>query len=396
MVSIIVPVYNVEKYLPVCIESILNQTLKDLEIILIDDGSTDNSARICDEYAARDSRVVVIHKENGGVVRARNSGLEVAHGEYIGFVDGDDWVGKAMFADLMDTARQEKADIVGLTSYFVNRDGCQTFCQRGIPSGLYNKKGRTINKLLRNLIYVEDLSNIAFPDALWNYVFTKDLIWKHQIEVDPKTKRADDSLCLYSCLIDACKVVMVDRAYYHYRMRGDSIVHSLDNDYFTDISLFYQQLKMKFCQHPASEILMGQLNRYMLYMAVEGINEKFGLGLGLIVPYYLPPQKFLRQYSGKKIALYGAGGVGQSYYRLFQMAESVEIIAWVDRQWEMYRAKGLAVESTSVLTERDYNVILIAVDDVNTAGVIRADLLKLGIPADKVYYGKPRNLIQTV
>ncbi len=89
-ISIIVPVYNVEKYLKECIESILSQTYKNIEIILIDDGSTDNSGKICDEYLKKDSRVKVIHKENGGLSDARNTGIEIASGKYIGFVDSDD------------------------------------------------------------------------------------------------------------------------------------------------------------------------------------------------------------------------------------------------------------------------------------------------------------------
>lgn len=91
-ISIIVPVYNVEKYLRKCIDSILNQTFKDFELILIDDGSTDESGKICDEYNLKDNRIKVIHKENGGLSSARNAGLDIAQGEYIGFVDSDDWI----------------------------------------------------------------------------------------------------------------------------------------------------------------------------------------------------------------------------------------------------------------------------------------------------------------
>lgn len=96
-VSIIVPIYNVEKYLPKCIESILNQTYKDLELILVDDGSPDNSPKICDEYAQKDDRVIVIHKPNGGVSSARNAGLDIATGQYIGFVDPDDYIASDMY-----------------------------------------------------------------------------------------------------------------------------------------------------------------------------------------------------------------------------------------------------------------------------------------------------------
>ena len=101
MLSIIVPVYNVEKYIGKCIESIVNQTYKDLEIILVDDGSTDNSGKICDEWARKDKRIKVIHKKNGGLSDARNAGLDICTGDYIGFVDSDDYIELNMYEDLL-------------------------------------------------------------------------------------------------------------------------------------------------------------------------------------------------------------------------------------------------------------------------------------------------------
>ncbi len=97
LVSVIVAVYNIEEYLPRCVESIMHQTYRKLEIILVDDGSTDGSGDICDEYAGKDDRILVIHKKNGGLSDARNAGLERASGDYIGFVDGDDWIEEGMY-----------------------------------------------------------------------------------------------------------------------------------------------------------------------------------------------------------------------------------------------------------------------------------------------------------
>ena len=102
LISVIVPVYNVESYLEKCIDSIIHQTYKNLEIILVDDGSTDNSGKICDVYKEKDSRIKVIHKQNRGLSSARNCGLEIAKGEYIGFVDGDDYIAEDMYALLKD------------------------------------------------------------------------------------------------------------------------------------------------------------------------------------------------------------------------------------------------------------------------------------------------------
>ena len=111
-VSIIVPVYNVEKYLNRCIQSLLNQTLKDIEIIMVDDGSPDRCPQMCDNYAKKDNRIKVIHKQNAGLGYARNSGLEIATGEYIAFVDSDDFVNSQMYETLYNNAVSTKADVV--------------------------------------------------------------------------------------------------------------------------------------------------------------------------------------------------------------------------------------------------------------------------------------------
>ena len=122
LISIIVPVYNVEQYLAQCIESILKQTYKYLQIILVDDGSTDGSGSICDKYKEIDERIIVIHQQNKGLVGARKAGLYMATGQYIGFVDGDDYINKEMYQSLLDYAITETADVVH-SAYFIDKWG---------------------------------------------------------------------------------------------------------------------------------------------------------------------------------------------------------------------------------------------------------------------------------
>ena len=111
-VSVIVPVYNVSRFLPECIESVINQTYGDFELILVDDGSTDGSGIICDNYASKDNRIIVLHKTNGGLTSARNAGLSTASGEWIMHLDGDDWIEPDMLFEFVATADREKADLV--------------------------------------------------------------------------------------------------------------------------------------------------------------------------------------------------------------------------------------------------------------------------------------------
>ena len=124
LISVIVPIYNVEKYLDKCIESIVNQTYKNLEIILVDDGSPDNCPAMCDAWAEKDSRIKVVHKENGGAGSARNAGLDVSSGEYIGFVDGDDYIDSDFYETLINKSRNGYYDIV--TCGFKTFESCKT------------------------------------------------------------------------------------------------------------------------------------------------------------------------------------------------------------------------------------------------------------------------------
>lgn len=123
MISIIIPIYKVEQYLDECVTSIINQTYKDLEIILVDDGSPDKCPRMCDEWAKKDARIKVVHKKNGGLSSARNAGLKVAKGEYIGFVDSDDYVDETMYEDLMRVMNQNENTMVVSSPIIRNKNG---------------------------------------------------------------------------------------------------------------------------------------------------------------------------------------------------------------------------------------------------------------------------------
>ena len=135
IISIIVPVYNVESYLERCIESILNQSFKEFELILVNDGSTDSCKDICNEYKTKDKRIKVIHKENGGLSSARNAGLDIARGKYIGFVDSDDFINKDMYKTLFNTIQDNNSDMIICDYYKVNEENNDTiifFCHFGL------------------------------------------------------------------------------------------------------------------------------------------------------------------------------------------------------------------------------------------------------------------------
>ena len=139
-ISIIIPVYNVEKFLHNCLDSVLKQTYRNLEIILIDDGSTDNSGKICDNYAKIDNRIIVIHKENGGVSSARNVALKIAKGDYIVWIDSDDFISKNMITYLCEKILEFNADIYFFNYNIIKKDKIEKIKLLNLPNGIISKK----------------------------------------------------------------------------------------------------------------------------------------------------------------------------------------------------------------------------------------------------------------
>lgn len=176
MISVIVPIYNVEKYLHRCIESIINQTYTNLQIILVDDGSPDNCGIICDEFAQKDSRIKVIHQKNKGVSAARNAGLEVATGEYVGFVDPDDYIDEQMYGNMLDALRETNSDLVICGYDYVNEQGnvlrpyeekdVQILTQKEYMSMQFDMPPTIRHTVWNKLFKARSWGNLRFPENL--------------------------------------------------------------------------------------------------------------------------------------------------------------------------------------------------------------------------------------
>lgn len=211
LVSIIVPVYNVEKYLRQCIDSIINQTYKNIEIILVDDGSTDNSGKICDEYAKKDKRIKVIHKKNGGLSDARNVGIEKATGETLSFVDSDDFVEEDMIETMFNELIKKNVKIV--------------------VHGYYIKKAEKIaHKKINEEKVISDMEAIKlcfcdnnFGFYVWNKIYKKELFEKIRF---PKGKNSEDRYVVPRLIKNAKEVYYNSSPIYYYLQRDESIVHS--------------------------------------------------------------------------------------------------------------------------------------------------------------------------
>ena len=218
LISIIVPIYNVEKYLNKCIESIVNQTYENIEIILIDDGSNDNSGIICDEYAKKDNRIIVVHKGNGGVSSARNKGLKIAKGEWISFVDADDWIEQTFCQTLLNKVTQEQADIA-LCGY--NR-----ITDNRIEKINANNQEVFLNS---NEYLVKSLN----PQTGFGFCHMK-LIKKEvlkSISFNERIEVGEDALFNIQLSTYIKKAVFLKQPLYNYRINNQSVVKRYDENY---------------------------------------------------------------------------------------------------------------------------------------------------------------------
>lgn len=216
MISVIVPVYNVEKYLDKCMQSIVDQTYKNLEIIIVDDGSVDNCPAICDEWAKKDRRIKVVHKKNGGLSSARNAGLDIFTGEYVMFVDSDDWIDKNSAEILLQTAENNNADIVCGSLYLENTDGTNLVPQ--IQNAVYEGE-EIVKNFLLDKIRPEVCSKIYKGELIRQFGFDENL------------RYAEDLQFNFFLMMKAKKLSIINFSFYHYLLNSGN---SITTPYITD------------------------------------------------------------------------------------------------------------------------------------------------------------------
>lgn len=261
--SIIIPVYNVEKYINKCVDSVLSQTFTDFELILVDDGSPDNCPAICDEYAKKDPRVKVIHKENGGLINARKSGLKIASGEYIGFVDGDDWIEPDTYKNFADMIKKHSPDMVLSDFYYDN--GAELSNSNQLFEQEFYDKTALKEKLYPKMLFSGQYYKFGVNPCCWSKVYKKELIEKNLFQVDGRIKMGEDAAFTYPCLLDAESVATIKKPGYHYMSNEQSMTNSYDKNLKSIIFLPYERIKEK-CRECKTD-LGNQPDYYLLYLA---------------------------------------------------------------------------------------------------------------------------------
>ena len=226
IISVIIPIYRVEKYLNKCVDSVLNQTHRNIQVILVDDGSPDNCPAICDEYAKKDRRVKVIHKKNGGLSDARNCGLQYAIGEYISFVDSDDYLDVRMLEILYNMVKEENCDLAIV--------GFKTFYENNQAEPRYSKKTVILSK---EQAVLELFKQNSFGNYAWNKLYKASLFKNIKFTV---CKKLEDIGTAYKIIEQSSKIVYNSSKLYFYLQREGSILHNN-----MDFKIYYDKYELE-------------------------------------------------------------------------------------------------------------------------------------------------------
>ena len=235
-VSVIIPVFNAEKYLKQCIYSIIYQTLKEIEIIIINDGSTDESRCIIDNFLALDRRIIFIDGHNKGVSSARNSGIKIAQGEFVGFVDADDWIDPDMFFNLYSTAKESKADMVICnTNIFLN-------------NVLVNDRLDLLdiyidNSKLKNLEFI-NLMRFKYDYANWNKLYSLSMIKHNHLQFNEQMHIFEDLFFNCCCFLFTKNISIYPKSLYNYRVHSDSVMNSDKLKIIKQFNLLYKEFNL--------------------------------------------------------------------------------------------------------------------------------------------------------
>lgn len=252
-VSIIVPVYNVEKYIERCINSLRNQTINDVEIILVDDCSTDSSLEICKRIAKEDSRIIVIHKVNEGAGMARNAGLNVATGEYVGFIDSDDFVDEKMYETLIERAKKYNSDLVMSGMAFVDGNMFSEAGERVLKSyfdaDTQFETEDDLKKLRMGIVGArpEDVDDSRYGMSAAKNLFKNEIIKKNNIVFESERKMiSEDALFMIDYISCIKKAIGIPEAFYNYCRNGNSISKSYKKDRFEKSLIFVEEVEKRF------------------------------------------------------------------------------------------------------------------------------------------------------
>lgn len=360
-----------------CIQSIIGQSYSELEIILIDDGSTDGSAEICDRYASLDNRIKVLHKPNGGLVSARKAGLEAATGEYVVYVDGDDWIEPDLCENMLKEMLDSGADLVD-ANYYMDMGQEVVSMHSNISYGIYD-----VEEIIPIMLCDENFNECRLKAFLWSKMFKRELLEKVQYTVDERITFGEDVAVTYPYVLQCKKISILNYSGYHYVQHLSSMVYTKKADEQIRNTLLIKDLYHNFVKDANARILLQELNQY----------SKLLFTLRNIVYFdQNSKRRYLLPFGGveenTKVIIYGAGRVGQSIYRYLSDTQKIQVMDWLDRDFEKYQQLGFEVHAPENILDVDLEntKIIIAINSRKVANSVRKWLIENQINENSIMW----------
>lgn len=365
LISVIIPIYNVENYLRECLDSVINQTYHNLEIILVDDGSTDSSPLICEEYASIDHRVKIVSQKNKGLVGARKSGISIATGEIATFVDSDDWIDLNMYEVMVRAMVETEADIVtsGLIREYESYSIKDT---ETIRPGTYT--GVELDKIIKkNLIDLDNFFRSNISIHIYNKLYERKLLLKNELMIPEDISVGEDAACVYPCVLEAYKITVINECFYHYRIRDNSIMGKSNAADVVGIKKLYHYLNIRFNEYSYIPSLKNQLNLLLIYLFLLSSPSELINSDKDSLCYYPQVKK------GMRIIIYGNGRAAKALMKLIKDDNSYIIVDWLDKN-------SLDCD----INKYKYDYIVIAVYLYSAFQDIYENLITKGVPKNKI------------
>lgn len=381
----IIPVYNAQATIGRCVESILSQTYKDFELILVDDGSTDSSYAICAEYARKDPRITAVHIENAGPFQARKEGAGIARGKILTFSDADDWFKKNAFETAEKLFRRDHPDLLAY-AYVDDKDKLEKHLYE---EGLYC--GEEIrSRILPGMMYDSSFGGRRLNPSLCCKWIRKSLFTKVTETVEERIVFGDDALVTYPAVCMAERIVISNEALYHYSTNAASCTHSYPPERIAEVKAFQDQMLRLFDEMGLLVQMRHQIDNYVRSFFAMMIKNWYGIELSPVIycfPYNAVPK-------GSEVFIYGAGEVGRSYINGLKLTKYAQIAGWADQNYKELKAYNqVAIISPKKIKEKVFDVLLIAVWDEAAASEIRRKLISMGNAKDKIVWVKPVHAI---
>lgn len=384
--SMVVPVYNCEKYLDECIQSILKQTYTRFELIIVNDGSTDDSLSICERYAREDSRVKVYDIKNSGAYQARKYGANRAVGELITFADADDWLDLNTFETYMNIYEAYKPDICTFSYIYDEKDTASRL--NLYEDGLYDRE--RVRGIISQMMFDPKIGMRRINPSVACKLMKRDLYLKVTEKVTERINLGEDALVTYPAICCADSLYVSNDKMYHYRRNVESLTTKIRQERVAEIGLFQKSLEDVLDGMGLRETLQSQIDHYVrsfFGMMTENWYHLSASGIKYAFPYG-------RISNDQKIVIYGAGEVGKSYVYSLKAHGYNNLTAWIDKRGDgLYEYESEKVYGLQKLKECEYDVIVIAVYNEDVALEITENLITGGVDREKIFWEKPTKIL---